>query len=53
MFSGKDVAIHFIAGLIKRMLLHRMSYYPEPQLVTPEKNKSCFSIFLIMHQNLI
>ena len=30
MLSGKVMIIHLIAGWIKKILLWKMSYYPEP-----------------------
>ena len=30
MLSGKSIIIHLIAGLIKKVLLYKRSYFPEP-----------------------
>ena len=38
MLSGKVVIIHLIAGLIKKILLFKLSYFPKPY--THSKNKS-------------
>ena len=29
--SGKAMVIHLIAGLIKNILIHKSSYYPQPK----------------------
>ena len=55
--SGKVMIIYLIVGLIKKILLYKMSYFPEPY--THSKNKAKVELDLstdcqlIMQQNLI
>ena len=38
MLNGKFMIIHLVAGLIKQILLNKVSYFQEPY--TPSKNKN-------------
>ena len=52
MLSGKVMIIHLKVGLIKKILLSKISYFSE--LYTHVKNKKKVnSVCLIMQQNLI
>ena len=52
MSSGKAVIIILKAGLIKRILLYKISYFPEPYTISKNKIKAKID-FSVMQQNVI